>query len=85
MIERSLWLALLVSFVASLGLTPVAGGVARALGVVAKPRPDRWSGRPVPMMGGLAIYAGLFLGILVGRSLKPELGLPQNVPESSST
>ncbi|MFH2204846.1 MAG: hypothetical protein ABIJ96_17160 [Elusimicrobiota bacterium] len=69
MIERALWTSISVGFVFGLCLTPVAGGIARAWGVVAKPRPDRWSGRPVPMLGGLAIYAALLLGCLASSAV----------------
>lgn len=47
-------------------MTPLVGRAAVALGVVAKPRPDRWAGRPVPMLGGLAIFAALLAGTLAG-------------------
>ena len=40
---------------------PLAGKLATALGVVAHPRPDRWSGRPTPLLGGLAVFAGYAL------------------------
>src|SRR5262245_60344194 len=42
-------------------LTPFAGLIARRLGVVAAPRPDRWSKRPTPMLGGIAIFAAIAL------------------------
>ena len=45
-------------------LTPAVGGMARLLGVVDKPDARRLNRRPIPRLGGLAI----FLGILVPRS-----------------
>lgn len=54
------------AFVACALLTPLVGRLAVRLGVVAKPRPDRWAGRPVPMLGGLAVYAALLIGTLAG-------------------
>src|SRR3954464_7409524 len=42
-------------------LTPFAGLLARRLGVVAAPRPDRWSKRPTPLLGGIAICAAVAL------------------------
>lgn len=36
------------------------------LGVVAKPRADRWAGRPVPMLGGVAIFIATAAGLLLG-------------------
>lgn len=46
----------LASTVASLILTPLAGKVARRLGAVSAPRPERWSRRPTPLLGGLAVF-----------------------------
>lgn len=62
-----------VAFVTTVLLTPLVGRLAVRLGVVAKPRLDRWAGRPVPMLGGLAIFAGVVAGALGGMS---ELSLP---------
>jgi UDP-GlcNAc:undecaprenyl-phosphate GlcNAc-1-phosphate transferase len=42
-------------FAVSLLLTLAAERVARRLGVVARPREDRWHRQPVPLMGGVAI------------------------------
>jgi UDP-N-acetylmuramyl pentapeptide phosphotransferase/UDP-N-acetylglucosamine-1-phosphate transferase len=42
-------------------LTPAVGGMARLLGVVDRPGGRRLNKRPIPRLGGLAI----FLGILV--------------------
>jgi UDP-GlcNAc:undecaprenyl-phosphate/decaprenyl-phosphate GlcNAc-1-phosphate transferase len=38
-------------------LTPIVARWARAHGVVAIPRQDRWHQQPTPMLGGVAIYA----------------------------
>ncbi len=46
---------LLLALLAAALLTPLAGLLARRTGVVAAPRPDRWHGRPTPLLGGLAI------------------------------
>lgn len=62
----------LASFVAAFliaaGATPVFAGLARALGVVAPPRPDRWGGRPTPLLGGVALVLATLVpvGLLVG-------------------
>ena len=52
---------LLVSFSAAflvgLALVPVCRTVARRLGYVAAPRPDRWHSEPTPLMGGVAVGA----------------------------
>lgn len=62
-----------VSFVVAAATTPLVGRMASALGVVAKPRADRWAGRPVPMLGGVAIFMALLGGVLVGA---PDLPTP---------
>ena len=59
-------LAAAVSLVASLLLIPVAGLIARQLGMVVKPRRDRWGQREIPTLGGLGIAAAIGLGLLVG-------------------
>jgi UDP-GlcNAc:undecaprenyl-phosphate GlcNAc-1-phosphate transferase len=46
---------LVVSFGASLALTPVCRFVSHRAGYVAKPREDRWHHRPTALFGGLAI------------------------------
>jgi UDP-GlcNAc:undecaprenyl-phosphate GlcNAc-1-phosphate transferase len=59
-------LAAAVSLVASLLLIPVAGLIAAQLGLVVKPRQDRWGQRAIPTLGGLGIAAAIALGLLVG-------------------
>jgi len=54
-------LALMLSLV----FVPVAGMIARRIGFVAKPRPDRWHQKPVAMFGGAAIAASLFISVLI--------------------
>ncbi len=56
-------LALMLSLV----LVPIARTVARRVGFVAKPRPDRWHQKPIAMFGGAAIAASLFICVLVFR------------------
>jgi UDP-GlcNAc:undecaprenyl-phosphate/decaprenyl-phosphate GlcNAc-1-phosphate transferase len=51
----------------SLIFVPVARAVARRIGFVAKPRPDRWHQKPVAMFGGAAIAASLFISIVAFR------------------
>src|SRR5213080_3432611 len=46
----------LVSFALALALTPIVRLLARRLGMVAKPKTDRWHKRPTAMMGGVAIW-----------------------------
>ena len=59
-------LAAIVSLVASLLLIPVAGLLARRLGMVVKPRQDRWGQRSIPTLGGLGIAGAIAAGLLVG-------------------
>src|SRR5256885_2551935 len=56
-------LALMLSLI----FVPIARGVARRVGFVAKPRADRWHKTPVAMFGGAAIAASLFGTVLVFR------------------
>ncbi len=51
----------IIAFVVVVLLTPAVGGMARVLGVVDRPGGRRLNRRPVPRLGGLA----LFLGVLV--------------------
>ena len=59
-------IAAAVGLVASLLLIPVAGRLARRLGMVVKPRRDRWCERSIPTLGGLGIAAAIGLGLIVG-------------------
>src|SRR5689334_5778275 len=56
-----------LALILSLVLVPIARAVARRIGFVAKPRPDRWHQKPVAMFGGVAIAASLFISVLVFR------------------
>ncbi len=49
-----------VTFALSLALVPLCRRVAVRLGRVAQPRADRWHGRPVALLGGVAICLSLF-------------------------
>ena len=53
------------TFLMALGLTWAVRTVARAYGIVAAPRQDRWHSRPTALLGGVAIYASFALGCLV--------------------
>ncbi len=44
------------SLAASLLLTPLAGKLALKLGMATAPRPERWSTRHTPLLGGLAVF-----------------------------
>jgi len=58
----------LMAFGLSLALVPLCRMVATRNGYVARPRADRWHGRPTALLGGVAIATstlGLF-SLLVG-------------------
>lgn len=56
---------LIVGFALSLGLTPVSRHIAMRLGVVDKPAQRKIHQDHKPLMGGLAIYVGFALALLV--------------------
>src|SRR5215831_3719945 len=58
-----LWGALL-AFVVVVLLTPAVGGMARLLGVVDAPGGRRLNRSPVPRLGGLALFLGIFVPAL---------------------
>ncbi len=45
-------------------LTPAVGGMARLLGVVDRPEARRLNRRPIPRLGGLALFLGIFVPAL---------------------
>lgn len=58
-------LAVALAFVLAVALTPIVRAVARRLGMVAKPKSDRWHKQPTAMLGGVAIWAAVVLSYLV--------------------
>ena len=50
---------------ASVALTPVVRALARRLGMVAKPKSDRWHTRPTAMLGGVAIAIAVLGSVLL--------------------
>jgi UDP-GlcNAc:undecaprenyl-phosphate/decaprenyl-phosphate GlcNAc-1-phosphate transferase len=67
-----LWGAL-IAFVIVVLLTPAVGGMARLLGVVDAPGERRLNKRPIPRLGGLAIFLGLLVPSLAFLSLDGEM------------
>ena len=50
-----------IAFVIVVLLTPAVGGMARMLGVVDEPDSRRIHRRPIPRLGGLAIFFGILV------------------------
>lgn len=61
-----------VAFGLSIVLTPVASVLGRRLGLLDRPRGRRRHERPVPRMGGLAIYVAFVVAVLVAQRLPVE-------------
>lgn len=55
--------ALAIGLVASLIATPVVRMVARKVGMVAKPRADRWHSKPTALMGGVGIFVAFIANV----------------------
>jgi len=53
-------------------LTPAVGGMARMLGAVDRPDSRRLNRRPVPRLGGLAIFLGIIVPSLAFLDLSDE-------------
>ncbi len=66
------WGALLAFGIVVL-LTPAVGGMARLLGVVDRPGERRLNKRPIPRLGGLAIFLGVLVPSLAFLSLDHEM------------
>jgi UDP-GlcNAc:undecaprenyl-phosphate GlcNAc-1-phosphate transferase len=54
-------------------LTPAVGGMARILGVVDRPEQRRLNRRPIPRLGGLAIFLGIVVPALAFLRLGDEM------------
>ncbi len=52
-------LTVAASVILALGLTPLVRKFARAIGMVAKPKTDRWHKKPTAMLGGVAIWLAM--------------------------
>lgn len=54
-----------IAFIASLILTPIIQKVMLRLGVVSVPSNDRWHQQVIALMGGIAIFVGFVLAVLL--------------------
>jgi UDP-GlcNAc:undecaprenyl-phosphate/decaprenyl-phosphate GlcNAc-1-phosphate transferase len=64
--------AAIVALVVVVLLTPAVGGMARLLGVVDKPGGRRLHTRPIPRLGGLALFLGVIVPSLAFLKLNSE-------------
>ena len=60
-------LAFAVALVASLGLTLPVRQFAMRIGMVDRPGPRKIHLHPVPLLGGIAIYAAMTLALLISK------------------
>jgi UDP-GlcNAc:undecaprenyl-phosphate GlcNAc-1-phosphate transferase len=58
-------LAFLIAFFASVGLTAPVRQLALRVGLVDKPGPRKVHLKPIPLLGGVAIYCGFVLAVLI--------------------
>src|SRR5947209_1399074 len=64
-----------IALAASLILTGIVRGGARRLGLVARPRADRWHRKPTALFGGVGIYLAFMIAFLLDRQHGYGLGL----------
>jgi UDP-GlcNAc:undecaprenyl-phosphate GlcNAc-1-phosphate transferase len=63
---------LVIAFIVVVLLTPAVGGMARLLGAVDRPDARRINRRPIPRLGGLAIFLGIVVPALAFLDLSSE-------------
>ncbi len=66
-------LTLSIAFVASLALTSIVKKVMLKLGVVSVPKEERWHREVVALLGGIAIFIGFVLAVLLRVELEREV------------
>jgi UDP-GlcNAc:undecaprenyl-phosphate GlcNAc-1-phosphate transferase len=62
-----------LAFAASVGLTALCRPLARRLGVVARPKADRWHREVVPLLGGVALACATIVAVLAASITDPRL------------
>ena len=62
------FLAVAAAAILALALTPLVRLLARRIGIVAKPKTDRWHKKPTAMMGGVAIWLAVVITLFRFRS-----------------
>ena len=62
-----------IAFVLSAVATPAARALARRLGLVARPREDRWNARTVALLGGTAVWIGTVGSVAVTAVWSPTI------------
>ena len=62
-----------VALIVALAVTPLAMRLARATGAVDRPKSDRWHRRETPLLGGVAIVAGLLVALGLSDQLSREV------------
>ena len=67
-------LALIASAALALVLTPLVRALARRVGMVAKPKSDRWHKKPTAMLGGVAIWLSVVIGYFLFVPSNPYSG-----------
>ncbi|MGH9864802.1 MAG: undecaprenyl/decaprenyl-phosphate alpha-N-acetylglucosaminyl 1-phosphate transferase, partial [Candidatus Acidiferrales bacterium] len=61
----SIWIAFIVALLASLSLTAPVRQFALHIGIVDRPNSRKVHVKPIPLLGGVAIYAGFVLAVVV--------------------
>jgi len=64
----------LTSLLVTLAATLVCGWIARRAGLITQPREDRWHRQPIPLLGGVAIVAGVVAGAAWVGGLRARFG-----------
>src|SRR6266850_1665653 len=57
--------AVAASAILALALTPLVRAFARSVGVIAKPKSNRWHKKPTAMLGGVAIWLSVLIGYYI--------------------